>query len=269
MFNLGRLRHLARALGLDQERLLMLLDDFDKVPHSLVRELTVWPAKSTKKPRDVISLRKPWRTVQERIYLRILLPRLAASRYSHGGVHARNAVTNARAHIGNRFGFVTDIAAFYPSIRCRRVSKVFTDHGCGYDVARALTRLCTYDHHLALGLITSPILANEIFKEPDVHIANACRKIGLVYTRFVDDITISGNFDLASSGIASIIKEVVGRYGFALAASKTRFGRFDRDICVTGVRITGNHINPSKTFDCRSCKSRRRRPVRWPAIGAR
>jgi len=179
MLNLGRLKHLAGALGIEREKLLIMLDDFDRDPRSLVKELKVWPADRKKKSRDVINLRKPWRLLQERIYLKLLLPRLVATRHSHGGVKGRIAATNARAHIGNRFAFVTDVAGFYPSIRCRRVSRVFTDHGCGYDVARALTKLCTYNHHLALGLITSPILANEIFKEVDIDIARACQKMGL------------------------------------------------------------------------------------------
>ena len=49
---------------------------------------------------------------------------------------------------------------------------------------------------LALGLITSPILADQMMDCVDDRIGGACRKAGLVYTRYVDDLTISGPYDL-------------------------------------------------------------------------
>jgi len=42
--------------------------------------------------------------------------------------------------------------------------------------------------------------------------------------------------------------EIAGRRGFRLAAEKTDFGRLGGEICITGVRITDDHINPSAKF---------------------
>ena len=44
------------------------------------------------------------------------------------------------------------------------------------------------------------------------------------YTRFVDDITISGKFDLEASGIPAVVEDIIKRHGFRLAAKKTAYG---------------------------------------------
>jgi hypothetical protein len=249
-----------------------VLDDFDRNPDALVHELTLWPADPSKKPRNVIAVRGPWRLLQRRLYLNLLLPRMAASAFSHGGVKGRCPATNARAHIGSTYAFVTDISGFFPAISCHRVNDLFLRQACSSEVASILTRLCTYDFHLALGLVTSPILANELFKPIDWRIADACRKMGLTYTRFVDDITISGKFDLERSGIRGVVENIVDRHGFKLAASKTgcgrldrrahlrsacppagsadqaACGRFDQDITITGVRLKKYHLDVPRKY---------------------
>jgi RNA-directed DNA polymerase len=248
VFNIGRLAHLSRILGVEDRVIWEVLDDFDSDPDALVHELTLWPADPSKKSRNVIAVRGRWRMLQQRLYRRLFLPRMKPSPVSHGGVKGRSATTNARAHIGNPFAFVADISSFFPSISCNRVNGFFLRQSCSYEVARILTRLCTYDFHLALGLITSPILANELLKPIDSDITKACKKIGLTYTRFVDDITISGKFDLEQSGLRGVVENIVNRNGFRLAKRKTRCGRLDEEITVTGVRLKKYHLDAPKEY---------------------
>jgi RNA-directed DNA polymerase len=250
VFDLGGLAHLSRVLCVEERLIKEVLDDFDTNPDSLVHELTLWPADPNKKPRDVIAVRGRWRMLQRRLYLKLFLPRMAASAFSHGGVRGRSPATNARAHRGNAYAFVTDVSGFFPSISCGRLNKFFLRQACSYEVARVLTRLCTYDFHLALGLVTSPILANGLFKPIDTCIANVCRKMKLTYTRFVDDITISGKFDLEPSGIRGVVENIVERHGFKLVADpkKTHCGSLDRDITITGVRLKKYHLDAPKKY---------------------
>ena len=95
MLNLGRLGDLARGLGIERSLLAEVLDDFDTDPASLFKELTLWPADQTKKPRDVIYVRRRWRLIQERIYEKLLLPWFTPSKCCHGGVRRRSPATNA------------------------------------------------------------------------------------------------------------------------------------------------------------------------------
>lgn len=260
MLNLGGLDDLARRLDVDRSFLHGVLEDFDLKPASLFKELTLWPADQKKKPRDVICIKKPWRLLQKRIHDRLLLPWLVPSKYSHGGVKKRSTATNARAHLGNTHAFVTDISNFFPSISCSRVNSVFLAQGCTYKVAKALTRLCTHDYHLAVGLVTSPIIANEILRPVDEHIARACRDRGLAYSRYIDDIAISGRYCLRSCGIGDLVQKILARYHFAIAQNKTRHGRLDTPpnnersnmdnerLAITGIELNGDHINPSRDY---------------------
>lgn len=248
MFNFGRVAHLCRTIGVDERALMETLDDFDTNPDAVVHELTLWPADPAKRPRDVIAVRGQWRRIQYRLYHQLFQRRFDTSRWSHGGVTGRSPQTNARPHIGNTHAYVTDVSGFYPTISCNRVNRFFLSQACRYKVARVLTRLCTYDFHLALGLITSPILANELFRPIDECIAHACGRMKLTYTRYVDDITISGKYDLRASGIHGVVTDIVERNGFKLAEKKTDWGRLDRDITITGLRTKKHHLDVSKKY---------------------
>jgi hypothetical protein len=103
------------------------------------------------------------------------------------------------------------------------------------------TRLSTFDHHLALGLITSPCLANQLLAEVDVRIASLCEKNGLKYTRFVDDISISAPFDLNNSGFARVVETILGQAGLHVNQKKHRFGKISDGAAITKIRIVDGH----------------------------
>lgn len=260
MLNLGGLDDLACNLGIELSFLHEVLDDFESAPEKLFEELTLWPADETKKPRDVVSILKPWRIVQERIYKKLFLPWFDPLPSCHGGVRGRSPVTNAKRHMGNKFVFVTDISNFFPSILCPRVRKLFIRKGCRGEVADALTRLCTHRHHLALGLVTSPIIANELMRSVDLEIERFCEERDLSYSRFMDDITISAMFDLSKCHTLEAVKNILERHRFRIAEKKTAYGRFDRmrikdrtgndhdELAITGIRIKRRHVDVSGAY---------------------
>ena len=122
------------------------------------------------------------------------------------------------------------------------------DFCCSPDVARLCTRLCTYDYHLALGLITSPILADCVLVKVDRRIGAMCRKHGLVYTRFVDDITISGMYDIESGSFPRLVAEILGCYGFKVNPSKQESGRLSDGIAITKLRTNRSHLDIRKNY---------------------
>src|SRR5205807_1437158 len=87
-----------------------------------------------------------------------------------------------------------------------------------------------FDHPIryrALGLPTTPILADQLLCSVDHRIGTACENAGLVYTRFVDDLAVSGLFTLATQtcGIPALIERILADHGFAVNQDKNRFGR--------------------------------------------
>ncbi len=176
MLHIRQVKHLARRLGITVKVLEKVAETVAETPERWCEELVLLdPAKPTK-PRCVLNVRGQLRQLQSRMLRNVLLPALPASRYSHGGVRGRHIKTNLEPHLESTFVFTTDISNFYPSISHDRVYRLFTKTlECSPDVARLCTRLCTYDHHLALGLITSPILADQVMHVIDERIGRAWR----------------------------------------------------------------------------------------------
>jgi hypothetical protein len=193
------------------------------------------------KDRRVASPCGPLRRLQTRFHVEVLSPLLDRSPYSHGGVPGRNVLTNVRPHLGQRFIFTADVTEFYPSIRRERIHDLFMRLGCSAEVARLATRLCTYRHRLAQGLVTSPILADQLMRPVDERIAKACERLGLIYTRFVDDLAISGPFDLSMSGVPNLVRRILQVHGFECNPAKDQFGCASRGATVTQIRFPNGH----------------------------
>ncbi|WZO98622.1 reverse transcriptase family protein [Isosphaeraceae bacterium EP7] len=190
---------------------------------------------------DVFGLRKQ---LLGSLYKRLFLKRLTPSVFSHGGVRGRSIVSNANAHRASVHVYKADISDFFPTIHRQKVyDTIVGKFGCSPDVASICTRLCTHNHHLALGLTTSPILADQIMSRVDERIGAACKKEGLVYTRFVDDMTISGSFDLEQSGFINLIAKIVKQDGFEINASKNTFGRLSDGLSITSLRIRKGRLD--------------------------
>ncbi|NQT17454.1 MAG: RNA-directed DNA polymerase [Planctomycetes bacterium] len=242
MLNIQQVKHLAHRLGVSVKH----LEEVAESPEGYCEELVLLDPAKPEKPRDVLDVRGPLRKMQLQLLREVLLPKLPISAHSHGGVRGRHIKSNVTPHLDSTFVFGTDISDFYPGIKHNRVYRLFTQQfGCAPDVARICTKLCTYQYHLALGLITSPILADQVMGPIDERIGTACRKAKLVYTRYVDDLTISGPFDLHEnkSGIAGLVQRILNDHGFATNPSKNSFGRLADGVPITKIRVKRGHLD--------------------------
>ena len=149
------------------------------------------------------------------------------------------------AHFGNAFVFTTDIEKFYPSIRYERVGDLFRQLGCSDRVAQMCTRLTTHDAVLSQGFCTSPILADRMLAPVDKDISRACENLNLTYTRFVDDISVSGSFDLRKSNIPDVIRRVVRCHGFKINTDKetSETSLTDGKATITNIRVLADRLD--------------------------
>jgi len=237
---------LAAALGISVKK----LKDVAGSTESYVKRKTIPGRRPGKRDREVIFVSGPLRRLQYVLYTRVLRPRHKPTVHSHGGIKGRSIKTNAEPHLGSVFVFCADIANFYPSIHRKRVYDLYANvFGCAPDVARMLTKLCTFDHHLALGLITSPILADCMLRKVDRRIEGMCRKHNLVYTRFVDDLTISGAYDISSGATQKIVGEILECHGFSLKEAKSELRRFSEEgVGMAGLRNKNGRLDVHKKY---------------------
>ena len=192
--------------------------------------------------REIVKVEGELRRLQEVLYHRVLKPGHKPTCYSHGGIKSRNIKTNISPHCGSQFILTRDIQDFFPSISDRRIHTLFKKCLlCSEDVARILTRLCTYRHHLAQGLITSPILADYLMMWADKRIGAMCDRVPgdkpLVYTRYVDDLTISARFSIESGTFPKLVDQILKDSGFTVHPKKKACGPLTNQVKITKIRI--------------------------------
>lgn len=243
MLKIRNLKHLARQTKFTTTDLERLCDSI----HDYCDEWTLHDPRRPERQRKVLCVSGKLRRFQDCFLRQVLMKKLNPSSYAHGGVVGRNIKTNVLAHRESFFVYSTDIKDFFPSISREAVYKLFLRLDCTPDVARICTRLCTWEHGLALGLVTSPFLAEQIMAPVDIRIASACKGYGdksrLVYTRFVDDISVSARIDLGKTGIAKTVEAILSEYGFRVNPKKEVIGRIGSSTPITTLVVHRGRLN--------------------------
>jgi RNA-directed DNA polymerase len=153
--------------------------------------------------------------------------------YVQGFVQKRSIATNARIHLQSRNVLHADIRDFFGSIRQTQVVEAFRNLGCEPEVGETLAALCTLSERLPQGSSASPAIANIVCRnlDADLHLlasSNGCR-----YSRYADDITLSGDVLPRQAEIAAI----VAKHGFQVRGDKCRVQLRGRGQFVTGLTI--------------------------------
>lgn len=153
----------------------------------------------------------------------------------HGFVKGKSIVTNAQCHIGKRETACIDIKDFFPSITDSQIMNIYTNMGYSESISKILTVLTTFKNRLPQGAPTSPTLSNIVMEPLDSEILEYAVKNGLVYTRYADDITISGDQNIEKHK-DEVIK-IVERYNFIVNRDKTHLWNSSSGRKVTGLSV--------------------------------
>lgn len=224
----------------------------------------------------LLEVPEPYLMAMQRRLLHGLLAQLPAHEAACGYTSGRSVLDHARAHMGQPVLLKFDLQDFFTAVRASRVHALFATLGYPEQVARELTALCTTatpepvlrrlhsdgglpwiqvqrlrEPHLPQGAPTSPALANLCAFRLDLRLDGFAQALGARYTRYADDIVISGDLHLRQNRarIEARVARIVGEEGFGLNLRKSR--------CVgTGVRqeVCGVVVNerpnlPRDEFD--------------------
>ena len=159
-------------------------------------------------------------------------------------VPGRGAVRGAKEHRGRSFHFATDLREFFPSIGSKRLRRALFSLGATPQVARLITDLGTLHGRLPQGAPTSGDLASLAFRPADLDLLVFCRERHLVYTRYADDLTVSGVHDFQSEVLELL--NIVRSHRFRVRHDKTGYKR--GPIEVTGVQIRQNVLRVPTTI---------------------
>lgn len=211
------IRQLATLLEITEGQLMLLVDNCEQLYKSKRRIKKDGALRTTYAPS--YRLKRIQRNINQKILKRVVFPS-----YLHGSVPARTQFSNASAHVGAKTLVKLDIAKFFDFIAESSVFSVFSKLlKFPRPVAQALTALTTLNGVTPQGAPTSSYLAQLVFFDDEPILVKRLQRKSLIYTRYVDDISISSRASLSGKeiGIAiGLVRSMCGAHGFRLKDKK-------------------------------------------------
>lgn len=183
--------------------------------------------------------------MQNWIYKEILL-KYKVNAAAHGFVRKRSIVTNAMVHKEQNCLLKMDLKNFFPSIPINWIVQVFKDIGYTNDVSFYLASICCLEDVLPQGAPTSPALSNIVASHMDKRLYKLCQKYQYKYTRYADDIAISGQLILPS--FIGVVTNVIEDCGFGVNKSKTRLYGEKGNKIITGISLANHEVRIPRSY---------------------
>lgn len=140
-----------------------------------------------------------------------------------------------------------DLKEFFPSINSEDVCSIFLELGYTRSVARTLAALMTIKNTLPQGASTSPIISNLYMRDFDKTMSDYCMNNGFTYTRYADDIVVSGQEKLKDH--LAELKILFCKHNLNLNHSKTRiYGNPSQVRFITGLILKNEEIRLPKAM---------------------
>lgn len=160
--------------------------------------------------RDTYDVNERLKTIHAKI-VKAFFRVIAYPEYIQGGIAHRDYLSNTALHTAKSVVISEDITNFFPSVNRQVVYQVWSGFfKFAPVVCECLTNLVTYQGFLVQGSRTSGYLCNLIFWNREPLLVDYLTKQGFVYSRFVDDITISSTKPVTVEQKTKVIAKVYG-----------------------------------------------------------
>lgn len=206
--------------------------------------------KKNGKLRTIYPPIKPLKVAQRRL-LDYLSKSIKWRQCVTGGVSGRSIFDHAEPHVGKFMVATLDVSNFFPRTTTEMVSQaLMRKFGLSASVAETISAFTTcFDKQKVRGLPqgspTSAMLANLVFSEVDIRFLAFARRHKLRYTRYIDDIAISGdeNFKFLKGSFIQFITEAK----YEVAPDKVHFfPQCERQV-ITGL-VVNERMRPTSEF---------------------
>ena len=175
-----------------------------------------------------------------------ILNNIIISEYASGFCKKKSIVTNATPHIDKKCVINLDVKDFFPSISQSQVFRIFYYYGYTTEVSHILARLCTCHGHLPQGAVTSPCISNIACLKLDKRLSTLVSMFNASYTRYADDITISGGYGIKK--MIPTVKTILADEGFVLNEEKTRIQYYYQRQEITGLIVNGGQVRVPREY---------------------
>lgn len=203
--------------------------------------------------RDVYDPHPLIRRIQKRINNRIFKELIIWPYFIYGSVPTnkeekkagieRHYIACARQHCNAKTILKVDIKNFFDNIHRDIVYAIFKRVlNFKGEVLDYLTDICCYDYKIVQGALTSSYIASLCLFDLEYDVVNRAQRKQLVYTRLVDDITVSSksvNYNM--SQILEHIKKMLAEKDLPINEDKTQIHNISTEsLKVHGLRISFN-----------------------------
>jgi RNA-directed DNA polymerase len=220
--------HLSLLLGYDEKYLKRAITHNAKY----YRSFTI--AKKTGKPRTISEPLPNLKEIQSWI-LNTILSKVTISRYAKAYVKGKGLKHNVRFHVNQKKLLTLDLHNFFPSLSINEVQQIFLNLGYTTKLSDLLSKLCCKSGSLPQGAPTSPYLSNLIMLPIDNKIGDFCSIRKIRYTRYADDLSFSGDFNVDE--LKSYVAECLAQKNLKLNEKKSRLMLKNHRQMVTGVVV--------------------------------
>lgn len=173
----------------------------------------------------------------QRWILDSILVKVEISKFSKAFERKKSIKDNARLHRKRDVIVLVDVQDFFPSIKFTKVYNVFRFLGYNDYVSKCLANLCCLNSSLPQGAPTSPMLSNIVMRNFDNDLAEFCLKRELRYSRYADDVVVSGNNDFPVKEVIALVRDKLSSLGLSVNSNKTRVLHKGQRQLVTGLVV--------------------------------
>ncbi|MBI2984005.1 MAG: RNA-directed DNA polymerase [Candidatus Kerfeldbacteria bacterium] len=211
--------------------------------------------------RKIVKVDWPVRRLQERlhhnVFGKIKLPDFVECQ------SGRSSIDHALRHKNQTQIITFDIESYFPSITYRRVRQTLAFFGFNQLVSAVIARITIRDGSLPQGTPTSTDIANFVGTFLDRRLLGLCEKHNWVYSRYVDDVAISGFKNMGWA--KKLINKIIISEGFRISTKQGGLSvTMVKDVpLVTGVRINKTFIQAPKEY----YRSVRQKIYLWQKFG--
>ncbi len=227
-----------------------------------------WVTKRDGSPRLLEAPKRELKDLQRQV-LHEIVDRIPLHDAAHGFCRGRSARTGAALHHGREVVVRFDLESFFSAVTAGRVYGISRLAGYPEPVAHTLAALCTtvtpvnvlraappvvgfaanerrrrmLSHltapHLAQGAPTSPALANLSAYGLDRRLSGLAQRFGATYTRYADDLVISGPSSPTRNraAVVRLVESIAAQEGFRVDERKTRVATSAARQTVTGLVV--------------------------------
>lgn len=167
--------------------------------------------------------------------------------FNHGYCWGRSIITNAKPHVGKRYIYKMDIRDFFGSISYEKMAEIYA--GCpfvGDDLRQFFKTRPSGRTYLPQGSPASPFIANLYLYRFDWKAGMMAGKSDIVYTRYVDNITFSGNDRKKLEEVAGKARNLLFKT-FALRVKYAQLIPWYRKQKICGI-VVNEKLNVDRTY---------------------